>query len=636
MSGAPAPRSRHNRAARRPRLMTRHKTDATMPRHPSPYRLLGLTHAAPLAAVRAAFAAAARRHHPDRGGNAQAFAAARAAYETLADPERRAAYDAAAREGEALGAGMADADAARRTRAPAGGEADLLAALGSFAPVAPDRQLVVTCATCGRPATVECYICATPLCAFCTRARHAAPGVKPHWPLIDSPHMEDALARRQLEAKRLADAAAADAAVPGARDGPSLAAVRALRDAWTGGDDAARAAAAETLWAWAQTDGSVFVAVAVPPGEPDRPPEVSVDGSRLRVAAFGFPPTLDGELARGVARDPPPRVAATGDGRVALITLAKAPPYGGWKRLLSGGQGDWARCVEPPYSVVEADDCAAVEFAVPPWVRTDDVRVSVTPDILHVRVEGVLDVTRRFWWVQGGQRHEVCLNTTLNNLSHGPFLTSSGLPPAPPWSPTPRRGPWPTWAEEGWGAWCRWRCRGRPWRATTAARAPHPKTPTRPPRAPGAARPACPSSRTTTTRTAWGTSWRRRCWRRGGRRACGARTAPPESPPTPTGCLPARAATWTRCWTPRRRREGRSGAKIDENRDGSATSEKSLPSPLSSISRRPSLWAGRRTVSPCQRGAEPARGPRIQTGRQRGRSLNGHSPRGSPPCRGAC
>lgn len=370
-----------------------------MPRQPSPYRALGLTHAAPLAAVRAAFAAAARRHHPDRGGSAEAFAAARAAYETLADPVARAAYDATVREGDALTAAMADADAARHARAPAGGEADLLAALGACAVVAPDKQLVVTCALCGRPATVQCFVCSLPLCAFCTRARHAAPGVKPHWPLVDSPHMEETLARRQLEGKRVADAAAADAAVPGARDGASLAAVRALRDAWTSGDDAAREAAAETLWAWAQTDGLVFVAVAVPPGEPDAAPDICLDGVHLRVAAPGFPPTLDGELARGVARDPPPRVAASANGRLALVTLAKRPPYGAWKRLLRGGGGgrDGARCVEPPYAVSEAADCVCVDFPVPPWVRSEDVAVAVTPDELAVRVEGVLDVRRRFW-----------------------------------------------------------------------------------------------------------------------------------------------------------------------------------------------------------------------------------------------
>ncbi len=40
----------------------------------------------------------ARRHHPDKGGNAETFAKVQAAFETLSDLKRRAVYDEWAKE----------------------------------------------------------------------------------------------------------------------------------------------------------------------------------------------------------------------------------------------------------------------------------------------------------------------------------------------------------------------------------------------------------------------------------------------------------------------------------------------------------------------------------------------------------
>jgi curved DNA-binding protein CbpA len=54
-----------------------------------PYATLGLTPAATLAQVRAAYRRAAMRHHPDRdGGNLAKFPEAKAAYELLTDPDK--------------------------------------------------------------------------------------------------------------------------------------------------------------------------------------------------------------------------------------------------------------------------------------------------------------------------------------------------------------------------------------------------------------------------------------------------------------------------------------------------------------------------------------------------------------------
>lgn len=50
----------------------------------------------PLQSTSQAYRSLARVLHPDKGGNAAAFAALQAAFETLSDPQARAAYDSLA------------------------------------------------------------------------------------------------------------------------------------------------------------------------------------------------------------------------------------------------------------------------------------------------------------------------------------------------------------------------------------------------------------------------------------------------------------------------------------------------------------------------------------------------------------
>jgi molecular chaperone DnaJ len=59
-----------------------------------PYAALGVPPSATRVAIRAAYRALARRHHPDRGGDASRMAALNAAWHILKDDDRRAAYDA--------------------------------------------------------------------------------------------------------------------------------------------------------------------------------------------------------------------------------------------------------------------------------------------------------------------------------------------------------------------------------------------------------------------------------------------------------------------------------------------------------------------------------------------------------------
>ena len=92
--------------------------------------------------------------HPDKGGCDAAFAAVRAAFETLGHPARRAAYDA-----------LASPEHEYRyipgvTRARGGEDAmlDDLERLGLS--LDPGSQLVVLCEVCGRPSNKTCFACA--------------------------------------------------------------------------------------------------------------------------------------------------------------------------------------------------------------------------------------------------------------------------------------------------------------------------------------------------------------------------------------------------------------------------------------------------------------------------------------------
>lgn len=58
-----------------------------------PYAVLGVVHGATHDDVRRAWLALARRHHPDRGGDAAAMQAVNDAWAVLGDPARRAVWD---------------------------------------------------------------------------------------------------------------------------------------------------------------------------------------------------------------------------------------------------------------------------------------------------------------------------------------------------------------------------------------------------------------------------------------------------------------------------------------------------------------------------------------------------------------
>lgn len=57
------------------------------------YHALGIAKSAPKAAIRKAYLKMSKKHHPDAGGNAEAFRAVSVAYRVLSDDERRKKYD---------------------------------------------------------------------------------------------------------------------------------------------------------------------------------------------------------------------------------------------------------------------------------------------------------------------------------------------------------------------------------------------------------------------------------------------------------------------------------------------------------------------------------------------------------------
>ena len=397
------------------------------------YDVLGVPRDADARAIKRAYREMARTCHPDKGGSDAAFAAVRAAFETLGHPARRAAYDALASEHEY----RYIPGVTPRARGGEDAMLDDLERLGLS--LDPGSQLVVLCEVCGRPSNKTCFACGIKFCDFCTRKLHWRGGVGLHYPVTNKPgHLRRSLAEKELEKKIEEDARRRLTSDPNYRHDAELAEIRRFKERVAeisrsvGDAFGSRATLTRTFdrrlaryYMWAQTARKVHVAVYVLTGYGDKDLRVeivpdggasgggfgdfgafsdfagesSASGGIVLVQPEDSPPVVERALAGLIDASAPVETLRSRDGRRCALSLTKARPGETWTRLFQGDP-DFARALRQPYVTHETNEEVTVTFdALPFWVRKDDVRVDVTHAGVRVRCEsaGLENLERTFW-----------------------------------------------------------------------------------------------------------------------------------------------------------------------------------------------------------------------------------------------
>ena len=397
------------------------------------YDVLGVPRDADARVIKRAYREMARTSHPDKGGSDAAFAAVRAAFETLGHPARRAAYDALASEHEY----RYIPGVTPRARGGEDAMLDDLERLGLS--LDPGSQLVVLCEVCGRPSNKTCFACGIKFCDFCTRKLHWRGGVGLHYPVTNKPgHLRRSLAEKELEKKIEEDARRRLTSDPNYRHDAELAEIRRFKERVAeisrsvGDAFGSRATLTRTFdrrlaryYMWAQTARKVHVAVYVPTGYGDKDlrieivpdggasgggfgdfgafsdfaGESSASGGIVLVQPEDSPPVVERALAGLIDTSAPVETLRSRDGRRCALSLTKARPGETWTRLFQGDP-DFARALRQPYVTHETNEEVTVTFdALPFWVRKDDVRVDVTHAGVRVRCEsaGLENLERTFW-----------------------------------------------------------------------------------------------------------------------------------------------------------------------------------------------------------------------------------------------
>ena len=397
------------------------------------YDVLGVPRDADARAIKRAYREMARTSHPDKGGSDAAFAAVRAAFETLGHPARRAAYDALASEHEY----RYIPGVTPRARGGEDAMLDDLERLGLS--LDPGSQLVVLCEVCGRPSNKTCFACGIKFCDFCTRKLHWRGGVGLHYPVTNKPgHLRRSLAEKELEKKIEEDARRRLTSDPNYRHDAELAEIRRFKERVAeisrsvGDAFGSRATLTRTFdrrlaryYMWAQTARKVHVAVYVPTGYGDKDLRIEIvpdggasgggfirdfgafsdfagadaSGGIVLVQPEDSPPVVERALAGLIDASAPVETLRSRDGRRCALSLTKARPGETWTRLFQGDP-DFARALRQPYVTHETNEEVTVTFdALPFWVRKDDVRVDVTHVGVRVRCEsaGLENLERTFW-----------------------------------------------------------------------------------------------------------------------------------------------------------------------------------------------------------------------------------------------
>ncbi len=368
------------------------------------YEVLGLENRkCTQAEVRKAYKTQARLAHPDKpGGDAQRFALVKKAYDVLGDVEKRKVYDTWQSQVEF-----------RHVRGASsrfeGGE-DLM--LDEFekqmtrdgVEVDPRTQLVVVCEVCGRPATTECWTCKMQICEFCTLKRHWKGCYGLHWPLVNKPGMMlEQLGRKQMEKKRLEDAKRLELEDPNFRSDNELKEIRNFKDAAydliQGLGEKAKFIydiRMAKYYMWAQTSCHIYLAVYIPTGYHDQEVYFECTPHQVKLQPENSPPVIHRVFDNGISSEFPIQVRRSEDRRVFTAALPKSKPGEVWKRLFRGDP-DGARCLQPPYTISEDVDNVILEFQVPFWIESDDVKVEITPRELTVWVRNELSVSKTYW-----------------------------------------------------------------------------------------------------------------------------------------------------------------------------------------------------------------------------------------------
>ena len=362
------------------------------------YIALGVCARATTSEIKRAFAVKARELHPDKGGNAAAFAKVRKAYETLIDPKLRRTYDALQKEHKyRYIRGVTQ-------RAP-GGEDSLLDDIERLGleNVCAATQLVTLCEVCGRPSTKECFVCTALFCDFCERKQHWKGEVGLHWPVVQvDGKMAKQLGQRQLEEKRKEDYERAQREDPNYRTDSELQALRSFKEIAAemyhpdGRHKKRYDARLAQNYMWTQSMRSVFVAVHIPTGYADKELHCEFNGDYVLVQPEDSLPVVDRVLARSTDARYPVQTFQTEDKRFLMIEMRKAKIGEEWKKLFEG-DSDYARCVKPPYELKESNSEVLMEFELPFWIDSEDVGVNITPMGIRIKVGGEFDVERMFW-----------------------------------------------------------------------------------------------------------------------------------------------------------------------------------------------------------------------------------------------
>lgn len=366
------------------------------------YDVLHVEPRATTADIRKAYRQLARVHHPDKGGDGRVFSEIRHAYEVLTDSTRRSVYDRWAKELEFR---YVRHNTSAATTAQGGEDVLLDEFVGLGLSCDPATQLVVTCEVCRRPATKECWTCKMQICEFCTLKRHWKDGYPLHWPLINSDHMREKLAMKELEHKKKEDARLTDQANPNFRSEAELKDIRAFKEAafdiLEQHPETAKRSRVYDLrlakfYMWAQTQSHVIIACKIPTGYSDTELVIEINGHVLVIQAENSPPLIERAFAEPIDTTQPVETFKTADNTTCILLIQKHEWNHHWPKLFEG-DSDGSRCLVPPYDMYEGEDDVILQIEIPFWIEPEDVAVEITEHEIDVMVKNCRHVARQFW-----------------------------------------------------------------------------------------------------------------------------------------------------------------------------------------------------------------------------------------------